>query len=113
MYGILDIELETDLKIIEAVLRKSLYQAPARLQHMIIAIQKYFIYVIYKPGKELAIADILSRAFLPDTMEDYIYEDLDINILSIMPISVSKLEELKNTQSDCELQQLLQVVQTG
>ena len=62
----------------------------------------------------MAIADTLSRAFLPDTLEDYMYEDLDINFLGTMPISVNKLEQLKaNTQSDCELQQLLQVVQTG
>lgn len=69
---------------------------------------------MYRPGKELAIADTLSRAFLPNTLEDTIYEDLDINFLHTMPISDSKLEQLKtNTRSDCELQQLLQVVQTG
>ena len=114
IYGIPDIEVETDHKPLEPILRKPLHQAPARLQRMIIAIQKYPINVTYKPGKELAIADTLSRAFLPDTLEDYMYEDLDINFLGTMPISVNKLEQLKaNTQSDCELQQLLQVVQTG
>ena len=114
IYGIPDIKVETDHKPLEAILRKPLHQAPARLQRMIIAIQKYSINVTYKPGKELAIADTLSRAFLPDTLEDYMYEDLDINFLGIMPISVNKLEQLKaNIQSDCELQQLLQVVQTG
>ena len=41
------------------------------------------------------------------------YEDLDINFLGTMPILVNKLVQLKaNTQSDCELQHSLQVVQT-
>ena len=94
-------------------MRKPLHQAPARLQRMTIAIQKYSINVKYKPGKELAITDTLSRAFLPDTLEDYMYEDVDINFLGTVPISVSKLEQLKaSTQSYCKLQQLLQVVQT-
>ena len=57
-----------DHKLLEVILKKPLHQAPARLQHIVIAIPA--ITVNYWPGKELAIADTLSRAFLPRTQKD-------------------------------------------
>ena len=81
---------------------------------MIIAIQKYSIDVVYRPGKKLAIADALSRAYLQKTLNEKIDEELDLNFLNMMPISDNKLELLKvETKADCKLQQLLTTVQTG
>jgi len=82
---------------------------------MIIAIQKYSIDVVYWPGKELAIADALSRAYLQKTLNEKIDEELDVIFLKMMmPISDNKLELLKaETKADCELQQLLTTVQVG
>ena len=82
IYGVPNIRVETDYKPLEAILNKPLHQAPTRLQRMIIAIQKYSITVEYRPGKELAIADTLSRSFLPRTYEDPIYEEIDINFFA-------------------------------
>ena len=114
IYGVPNIRVETDHKPLEAILKKPLHQAPTRLQRMIIAIQKYSITVEYRPGKELAIADTLSRSFLPRTYEDPIYEEIDINFLSSMPISENKIEQLKNeTHLDQEMQQLLHTVKAG
>ena len=82
-----------------------------RLQHMIIVMQKYSITVEHWPGKELAIADTLSKAFLPRTYEDPIYEEIDIKFLHNMLISENKIEQLKNkTHLDHELKQLLQTI---
>jgi len=81
---------------------------------MIIAIQIFSIDVVYRPGKELAIVDALSRAYLQKTLNEKIDEELDVNFLKMMPISDNKLELLKEeTKADCELQQLLTTVQTG
>ena len=55
-----NVEVETDHKPLEAIPKKPLYQAPARLQKMIMTIQQYRISVRYRPGKELVISDILS-----------------------------------------------------
>jgi len=66
------------------------------------------------PGKELAKADALSRAYLQKTLNEKIDEELDVNFLKMMPISDNKLELLKEeTKADCELQQLLTTVQMG
>ena len=59
---------------------------------MTIAIQKYSITVEYRTGKELAIANTLSRVFPPRTHEDPIHEEIDINILHSMPVLDNKTE---------------------
>lgn len=66
IFGMPSVELETDHKPLEMILKKPLHQAPPRLQKMIMMIQKYLITVKYRPGKELVVADTLSRAYLAD-----------------------------------------------
>ena len=61
---------------------------------MIMTIQKYSISVIYLPGKQLAIADALSRAFLPEQSDDILEEKFEINVLCNLPISKTKLSQL-------------------
>jgi len=41
------IEVETDHKPLEAIFKKPFYQAPARLQKVIMSIQKYSINLVY------------------------------------------------------------------
>ena len=65
IYGLPNVTVETDHKPLESILTKPLHAAPARLQRMIMSIQKYPIHVVYKPGKEPLIADTLSRTPLP------------------------------------------------
>ena len=36
-------------------------EAPKRLQRMLLAVQRYDIKVVYKPGSEQMVADMLSR----------------------------------------------------
>ena len=70
IYGLPQVAIETDHKPLETILRKPLHTASARLQRMIMSIQKYPISVTYRPGKELLIADTLSRAPLPDQADE-------------------------------------------
>ena len=50
-----------------------------RLQRMLLRLQRYTLKVTYKPGKELYIADTLSRAFLKEQKEDLLGEELEVN----------------------------------
>ena len=113
IYGMPKVEVESDHKPLEAILRKPLHQAPLRLQKMIMTTQKYSLDVTYRPGKQLVLADTLSRAFLPECGEP-IEEKFDINILQTLPISNTKLHQLKEeTKKDPHLQQLASVITTG
>ena len=108
IFGMPTIEVETDHKPLEAIFKKPLYQAPARLQKIITSIQKYSINLVYRPGKQLVIADILSRAYLPDQSDSHTSFEFEVNIVSTLPISKSKLDQLQSmTQPDFDLQQLI------
>ena len=114
IYGLQSIEVETDHKPLESILKKPLYQAPARLQKMIMSIQRYRISVKYRPGKELLIADALSRAPLPDEALGLIYEEYDINTLTTVSISETKLDQIRQTTlNDPDLQSLKPLIQHG
>ena len=58
------IKVENDHKPLEAIFRKPLIHAPPRIQRMMIRLQKYDISYEYRKGKELYIADTVSRAHL-------------------------------------------------
>ena len=114
IYGLPHISVETDHKPLESILRKPIHAAPARLQRMIMSIQRYAIQVSYKPGKELLVADTLSRSPLPDLADELEYQEYDINILHTLPITEAKLEEFKqSTKADPALTDLVHTVQNG
>ena len=114
IYGMPTVEVETDHKPLEANLKKSLHQAPARLQKMIMTIRKYVINLVYRPGKQLVIADALSRVYLPVQYDNLPSEEFEINVLCTLPISNTKLYQLKTeTQLDPGLQQLMKLVEEG
>ena len=103
IYAVLNVKVESDHKL-EAILKKPLHQAPVRLQKMIMIVLKYSIDVVYRPGKYLAIADTLSRAFLPKPPDSALEEKFEVNVISTLPISETKLSKLKqNTQADEQL----------
>ncbi len=53
--------IESDHKPLEAITTKTLAQTPPRLQRMLLRLQGYNFTLVYKPGKELLLADALSR----------------------------------------------------
>lgn len=58
-----------DHKPLESILRKPLSNAPKRLQDIMMKLNRYDIIFKYMKGKELVIADILSRAYTNDETE--------------------------------------------
>ena len=78
------------------------YQAPTRLQTMIMSIQKYPINVVYRLGKQLVIADTLSRSYIKDSTDSSTSFKFEVNkTLTTVPISDDKLRLLQTqTYSD-------------
>ena len=48
-------------KPLEMIWKKPIQAAPPRLQRMLLRLQKYYYNIIYKPGKQMVLADRLSR----------------------------------------------------
>ena len=53
--------IETDHKPLEMISLKNLIAAPARLQRMLLRLQQYDMTIMYRPGKEMLLADALSH----------------------------------------------------
>ena len=53
--------MESDHKPLEMIHQKSLGQCPPRLQRMLLQLQRYDVTIRYRPGKEMLLADALSR----------------------------------------------------
>jgi hypothetical protein len=56
------VEAETDHKPLESLFKKPLVDCPLRIQKMMMRLQRYDLEVKYVPGKQLIVADALSRA---------------------------------------------------
>uniref|UniRef100_A0A8C9UY15 Gypsy retrotransposon integrase-like protein 1 n=1 Tax=Scleropages formosus TaxID=113540 RepID=A0A8C9UY15_SCLFO len=78
-------------------------------------LQKYNLKVTYRPGKQMHIADTLSRAYLKEHTEELLEEELEINwITPQLPISDKKLQEFrKATAEDPEMIMLRNVIMNG
>lgn len=84
--------VESDHKPLEIIHKKPLISAPKRLQRMFLRLQKYEIEIMYKPGKEMYVADALSRAHPKKLSKEACTEEVfkifeDINMVEYLPIS--------------------------
>lgn len=70
LYG-KEMEVESDHNTLEAVFDKSITKAPPRIQRLLLQWQYYRLKVKYVPGKQMFIADALSRAHLKTTYTIY------------------------------------------
>ena len=62
-----------------------MHAMPARLQHMMLQLQKFDITLVYKKGAELYVADTLSRASLPERVDDIIDTER-FEVMTVLPI---------------------------
>ena len=103
----------------KSIIKKPLSQAPTRIQRLLLRLQRYDVDLQYKPGKELVIADALSRAYVstrnPEDKE--LDDEIDFHVHSIIasfPISKSKFDEFKAaTATDKTLQELSKIIRNG
>lgn len=108
--------MESDHKPLESILKKPLSAAPPRLQRMCLQLQKYDFTLLHKPGKEIPVADTLSRksvayhdASLNEGMEAQVH-----TVISNLPVSDEKLAEIREaTKQDSQLTALKRIIHTG
>lgn len=112
IYGT-DLTVESDHKPLETIFRKPLWHSPPRLQSMRLRLQAYNLKVVYKPGKEMTHADILSRNIEnPGQLElDYDENWVCISTLCITESMTKLLDDGYNGSQ--EMKDLRQVVLNG
>jgi hypothetical protein len=66
--------VESDHKPLVGLLDKQVADCSPRIQRMRLQLQRFDFRLVYKPGKELFIADTLSRAHLPVLFADKVLE---------------------------------------
>ena len=112
------ITVETDHQPLISIFKKPLNKCPARLQRMMLQLQKYDIDLIYRPGKELILADALSRHYCK---ENKYHTDLDNEVkaqvcmvkydINATPEKIAQFKE--ETDKDPILTQLKRVIYEG
>jgi hypothetical protein len=110
--------IENDYKPLESILKKPLNQTPARLQRMLLKLQRYEIIFQYRPGKQLFIADCLSRIKNQANRHDNnLRQELEAQVLLLtkhLKISDSKFKIFQEkTMQDQTLIKLKRFIQNG
>ena len=88
------VNVVSDHKPLECILKKALANAPKRVQGMMMRLHKYDVDVMYVPGKNLHLADTLSRTYRPTT--EGLHKDFEhVHVVGHVPISESRLEAIR------------------
>ena len=105
-------KIESDHKPLEMICKLNLTAAPARLQRMLLRLQRYDYSIVYRPGKEMVLADCLSR--LPKNRTN---NDDEVNLsmkICHVQFSNEKLDALrKATKNDNVLNTLMKYIIHG
>ena len=106
--------VETDHKPLESIVQKSLHVAPPRLARMMLRIQRYNVTVKYVPGKQIPLADALSR-ITPCSASTI--EGLDISVHEIhsqLNASTTRISQIREeTARDNTLAALRETIAVG
>ena len=95
------VNVKTDHKPLEPIFTRPLPIAPKRLQRMLLKLQQYIPSVRYKKGKDLHLADTLSRAYLPEVNACESTRELEeIDHRALMPVREETWHQLKNAAAD-------------
>ncbi len=106
----------TDHKPLESIFKKPLAAVPARLQRLMLRLQKYQISVVHQAGKDIPVADTLSRKYM-QCSDSSIGDSADVQVHTVMsslPVSDQKLDEIRReTEADPQMQELQQLILDG
>ena len=61
------------------VTRKPMTAAPKRLQNLLLRLSHYDVEIFYKPGKEMYVVDMLSRAYLKNSSRSKVKKRLRVS----------------------------------
>lgn len=106
------VTIETDHQSLITIIRKPLHTASPHLQGMMMKLHYYHLDVIFKCGKELFLADVLSRAHL-STSDPQLTDDL-VEVMTVQVLSSCHIDELRAAvQKDVTCQQLSDMIRNG
>ncbi|KAL8586722.1 hypothetical protein ACOMHN_038708 [Nucella lapillus] len=119
LIGLDSFELQTDHKPLVRLMRsKDIDRAPVRCQRLLIRLMRFNADVIHVPGKQIVIADALSRNPVPHAAEDEEKAETVTayvnNVESCWPVTQQRMDRLRAaTVHDPELQQVIEYVLNG
>ena len=106
------VQILTDHKPLQSIVKKPLCMAPRRLQGMMLKLQEYDVDVTYLPGKEMYIADLLSRSYLPNDKGGGEFES--VSHVTNLPIRRERLLKIQNaSEADPVIKKLRGVISDG
>lgn len=112
------IQLETDHKPLVPILgKKSLDSLPPRVLRFRLRLSKFLYSIHYTPGKQLCLADALSRAPLPNIQDSIQIEEVERfveSVISSLPAHDDRLNEFRQAQvKDPVCSQLIEYCRSG
>ena len=120
LVGLPTFELHTDHKpLVPLLTTKNLADAPVRCQRMLMRMLRFNPTVSHVPGKQLVVADTLSRKPLrsPVMDSDELEQDVDLHVEAVImgwPVSTDRLETIRQlTDEDEELRAVAEYVALG
>ena len=112
-----EVKVESKYKPLESITKKPLSAAPPRLQRMLLQLQRYPFTLVYKPGKEMVLADTLSRAYIKGNPDIGLEEDLICAVNLVMdnlPVSDPKLKAIRDaTENNSTMTKLRDIIKYG
>ena len=100
---------ESNHKPLEMIAMKNLVNAPPCLQRMLLELQRYDVTIMYRPGKEMQLADALSHC--PARASQEIKLDMRVDYIAFTKPWIEKLKD--STQRDPILATVYQLTQQG
>lgn len=119
IYGRSDITVETDHLPLVRINEKPLHLTPLRLQKMKMALQHYSFKLVGKSGKDIPVADALSRSFIPETYEDLLQDVRHFKVYAEEVRGANAFSEEKWKQlieiskEDEEMKELKKIIKIG
>ena len=109
------VNVESDHQLLEMIKRKSLYDAPKRLQRMLLQLQRYSLRVSYKRGSQMHLADTPSRAHISEVDDSVEFAELsEIDHTMLLSLAPKDIQRLQHTpQQDMAIQELCRVNRQG
>lgn len=112
------VTVQSDHKPLEVIFKKHLNKAPARLQCMLLQLQRYDLKIVYTPGKDMHVADTLSRDVATEQanggQEDLFEERVVHTMEATAAMSSDMLKMLKEaTAADETLQAVAETLRNG
>ena len=105
---------ETDHQPLVTILNKPLHSDPVHLQKMLMCLQRFNIHILYKKGKELYLAEMLSRAYVEPSSNDQPIGEDEYEVITVMPVTSRRLTQLQqHTEDDDTFQRLTKVMING